>query len=179
MGTKRKGVSIESRFWSKVKKSEGCWTWNGSKLKGGYGQFRANYQTWATHRFAWCLEFGDIPAGLFVCHHCDNPACVCPSHLFLGTAKDNNQDASAKGRSAFGDRNGTRTKPESRPRGVNASHSKLNKKTVEEIRALYLSKSCSSRQLSRMFSVSATTILNIVHNRHWTDRATCDRCAIG
>ena len=179
MGTKRKGVSVESRFWSKVEKSDGCWIWRASKLKDGYGQFRAYYRSWAAHRFAWRLEFGEIPKGLFVCHHCDTPACVRPDHLFLGTARDNNQDASTKGRSAFGDKNGTRARPETRPRGANHSFSKLDVNTAEEIRDLYFSKVYSTHQLSQMFSVSATTILNIIHNRHWTDKTICDACAIG
>jgi len=85
-------------FWSKVQKSDGCWTWAGATWGRGYGAFKHEGRQVYAHRFAWEMAKGPIPAGLFVCHHCDNPLCVRPDHLFLGTHTDNMRDASRKGR---------------------------------------------------------------------------------
>jgi len=75
-----------------------CWTWIGNKNKQGYGYFGLNGKTWKAHRLVWVFAFGKIPGGIFVLHKCDNPMCVNPSHLFLGTHKDNMDDMVAKGR---------------------------------------------------------------------------------
>lgn len=82
-------------FWSMVAKSDGCWVWTGTRWSTGYGRLVGGR---AAHRVAWELTNGPIPRGLLVCHHCDNPPCCRPDHLFLGTSKDNAMDASAKGR---------------------------------------------------------------------------------
>lgn len=87
-----------ARFWPKVDKAGDCWIWKASKRRKGYGQFQLNGTMVSAHRVAWQIEHGEIPAGLLVCHHCDNPSCVRPDHLFLGTNSDNQKDAGAKKR---------------------------------------------------------------------------------
>jgi hypothetical protein len=81
-------------FWNKVNKTSGCWIWTAAN-KDGYGRYsNSGY----AHRISWEMHFGKIPAGMFVCHKCDNPPCVNPDHLFLGTNQDNVNDMRAKGR---------------------------------------------------------------------------------
>lgn len=91
-------------FWTRVTKGESCWEWQGNRNRLGYGVIRVEPGRLArrvlTHRFSWELHNGPIPSGLFVCHRCDNPPCVNPAHLFLGTMRDNTRDMMAKGRDA-------------------------------------------------------------------------------
>ena len=90
---------VESRFWQYVHKSNGCWTWIGWKQQQGYGLIASGRNALLAHRASWMIHFGTIPHGLLVCHRCDNPPCVRPDHLFLGTYKDNSMDSQRKGRS--------------------------------------------------------------------------------
>ena len=90
---------ITERFWSKVEKGDGCWLWRGAiGSHGRYGQFNVVNRSRPSHRVAWELVNGPIPAGLYVLHRCDVGLCVNPAHLFLGTQKDNMADMMAKGR---------------------------------------------------------------------------------
>jgi hypothetical protein len=86
------------RFWSKVKKSDGCWEWIGAKDGCGYGKLGLGGKLIGAHRMAWILSFGPIPEGLSVCHRCDNPGCVNPGHLFVASHRGNMLDMVAKHR---------------------------------------------------------------------------------
>ncbi len=85
-------------FWRKVIKTDNCWLWNGPVDARGYGETMIKHKPKRAHRLAYEYTHGAIPPGLYVCHHCDNPLCVNPDHLFLGTAKDNTTDMVNKGR---------------------------------------------------------------------------------
>jgi hypothetical protein len=87
-------IPLIERFWSKVDKTENCWEWTGALTPNGYGRLAHE----GAHRVAYRLTYGDFDQGLFVCHRCDNPKCVRPDHLFLGTQFDNMRDCSTKGR---------------------------------------------------------------------------------
>jgi HNH endonuclease len=88
----------ESLFWPKVKKTRGCWLWTAATKGRGYGHFWDGEKNVSAHRFSWILHHGEIPAGMMVCHTCDTPACVRPSHLFLASNRENVLDSVRKGR---------------------------------------------------------------------------------
>lgn len=146
--------TIQERFEDKFTKSDGCWEWNAYKNPKGYGAFSFNGRQRLAHRIAYQLYVGEIPDGLFVCHHCDNPRCINPSHLFLGTVSDNNRDRGNKGRGKdqYGEKH---------------CCSKLTSAQVIEIRAKY-SEGTTQVNLAKEFGVGQAAISKIICGRTWT-----------
>jgi hypothetical protein len=145
-----------------IDKITDCWNWIKLKDWDGYGYFyigkdpnnliksSQKYKNIKAHRFSYFLHKGD-PFNLLVCHKCDNPSCVNPDHLFLGTHHDNNQDRAIKGRNNF-DRKGEKN-----------SRSKLTIKEVLEIRASQLS----GKELSKIYGISTPQISAIKLKKSW------------
>jgi hypothetical protein len=144
---------LAERFWECVEKSEGCWHWVGHRLDSGYGMIKPLGQNpVGAHRISWELHNGPVPAGLDVLHHCDNPSCVRPDHLFLGTQADNMADMVIKKRSARGEQN---------------AQSKLTAEQVASMRARHACGEASKRQLAREHGVSQRTAQNAIDGRTW------------
>lgn len=143
-------LTLEKRFWSKVKKqkNEECWEWQASCDRKGYGQFSINRVMVRAHRVAWQILKGSIPEGKCVLHHCDNRKCVNPNHLFIGTVKDNQQDMVKKQRYAL-------------------NCVKLKSHDIFEIRKKYASGNITQYQLAAEFKISQAQISEIVRGKHW------------
>ena len=201
------GESDIERFWSKVDKSQGqgpggdCWVWTAHLNKLGYGQFwmgcRDSGNQYMAHRVAYVISIGDIPKWIFVLHTCDNPSCVNPTHLWLGTALDNARDRDEKGRGSRGDehysrvrpellarglRNGRHTKPERTARGSrHGSHTKpesvgrgaangraiLTEAQVLEIRKRHAGGGHFCKDLAVEYGVGKAAVERIVSRRSW------------
>lgn len=153
--------SALERFHESIDHSDqfGCHLWKGAKSDKGYGHLSINDKMVKAHRFAWELANGPIPVGLSVCHHCDNPPCVNPKHLFLGTHADNMQDMRSKGRCRPGTP-GTNTAR----RGIRV---KLTEENVREIRARHASGSISRNKLAIEFEVTPRIIGLVVKRLSW------------
>lgn len=133
-----------------VKNENGCWIWTASKSKQGYGHISYNQKVHLAHRVSWILYRHEIGSDIKVCHFCDQPSCVNPEHLFLGTQKDNMSDAKKKGRLLHRKRRIT----------------KLTYDQVKEIRNLH-SKGISIKQLQNKFLVSEGHIGKIINGTSW------------
>lgn len=154
------------RFWSKVDKTNHCWLWREAISTKGYGMFCLYHgKRVYSHRFSFETVNGPTPENLFVLHSCDNRLCVNPNHLFVGTQKDNIQDAVKKARMASGVRNGRYTRPDRTPRGKNHGMSKLTEEQVIEIKRMH--KSFSQQVIAYKFNVSQPTISSVLMNKTW------------
>ncbi len=143
------------RFWEKVRKTDTCWLWQASTNQGGYGTFRANGASRLAHRLSWEEHYGAIPPATMVLHRCDNPPCVNPKHLFLGTQLDNMRDMANKGRSRSWDQLGT-----------NHFNVKLDEQRVREIRNRFANGE-TQVSLAKEFGVSFQNIHLIVRRKKW------------
>uniref|UniRef100_A0A6M3JC30 Putative homing endonuclease n=1 Tax=viral metagenome TaxID=1070528 RepID=A0A6M3JC30_9ZZZZ len=161
--------TLEERFWEKVdvREEDECWPWKACKGKGGYGKFGSGRsKTIAAHRVAYELGNGSIPEGLDVLHKCDFPPCCNPGHLWPGTNLDNQRDCIAKGRTACGERNGTHTHPEARPRGEANGSTKLTETQVREVRRL-CNEGHTQRETGELVGVKQTAISQIMCGKTW------------
>ena len=149
----RKRLAVQQALDDRYQVSpSGCWEWTGGKSHG-YGQTRI-HELWGSspvyaHRLSALIEYGPIPSNLRVCHHCDNPKCIRPDHLFLGTDADNLGDMKAKGRSAFGEKNGM---------------TKLSDRDIEAIRLL-VSNGFTQREIAKRYGISEGHMSTIVKGK--------------
>jgi hypothetical protein len=142
-------LSMEELFWSFVSKTDGgCWIWIGGKDKDGYGIFSHRDHSYRATRLAWKLTNGPIGSQLMACHSCDNPPCVNPSHLFLGTGKDNSNDMIKKGRYKNG-------------RAI------LSREMAQSIRASFTGKYGEMARLSRQHGIAYSQMREICHGESW------------
>lgn len=171
------------RFWSKVSKSSECWNWSAYRGKTGYGVIGFRGKVVRAHRLSFTVHKSGIPQGMCVLHTCDNPACVNPAHLWLGTQTENCEDKCAKGRNvsvsgdahysrihpeklARGNNHHSKTKPESVLRGERHPLAILTQSKVAQIRDLEFS-GTPRKRLAAQFGVTKSTIAAIVARRIW------------
>jgi len=177
--------SDKERFWSRVNKNgpvvrEGlspCWIWDEAfRRKNGYGNFCFLYSAFLSHRVSWALHNGEIPYGLFVCHKCDNHACVNPAHLFLGTHTQNLEDMKAKGRSLKGRKkiHSSHLKGDAHPArripgwraGSRNGRSVITEFEIPHIRAM-IATGKSVRKIAEIYGVGDNVIQKIRTSRTW------------
>lgn len=150
-------LSLEDRFWLQVKKTRTCWLWIGCKDKDGYGIIRVNSRGKRATHIAVNLCGKVVPKGMQVCHTCDNPSCVKPKHLFIGTRSDNMQDAKRKGRNYV-------------KHGELCNFSKLTATTVLKIRRRYEEAEPYRglfRAIAEEFGISRYQAYKIIKRQQW------------
>lgn len=160
----RKKLPIGPRFWAKADQSGTCWLWAGARDKDGYGQFKVTaaeglYRQEKAHRVAFVLTYGPIRDNDMVLHHCDNPPCVRPTHLFLGDAGINRRDAASKGRIP--------SPTHLHQLGEANPSSKLKEDQVREIRRLYRDEHLLQREIGERYGMDQAVISAIVRRKTW------------
>jgi hypothetical protein len=140
----------EQRFWSKVRRTNACWEWEGHRNPAGYGVFSVGQKLILAHRFRWELSNAAIASEQRILHKCDNPACVRIDHLFLGTQADNVADMSAKGR-------------DRKAAGESHGRSKLTDAQVQQIRDLLNKGDLNGVEIGQIFGVSKS-VVSLVRN---------------
>ncbi len=141
------------RFFKFVNKTEFCWLWTGSYCYYGYGQISINGKPRRAHRISYEMHKGEIPKDMFVCHKCDNPSCVNPDHLFLGTQEDNMKDMFKKNR-------------QNTAKGERRFFSKLKNEDIPQIRELYNNNN-RTKIIANIYGVSTQSILDIINGKAW------------
>ena len=146
-------------LWQRVDRSagpDGCWPWTRARYRFGHGHLRINGRDVRAHRLVWEITYGPTPEGLHVCHHCDNPPCCNPGHLFLGTNADNIADKTTKNRAL----------------AWRQPRAKLTPEQVHAIRAEFAAGEQSCSAVARRYGVSRSAIWQVVKGRTWRpDRA--------
>jgi hypothetical protein len=153
------------RFWEKVspEPNTGCWFWAASYGATGYGQFQVRgflNRPIGAHRVAWLITHGSLPDGQFVCHHCDNRACVNPAHLFLGTHAENMRDMAVKGRGL------SPLRFRRLARGERHADAKMTAAQVRAARSRHAAGETYAA-LAREFGVSKPTMAHACQRRTW------------
>lgn len=158
---------LSVRLWRRVTLGDGdaCYVWQGATESFGYGvigdENGRQGGNLLTHRASWMLTYGPIPEGMCVLHACDNPPCVRPDHLFLGTRLDNNLDMVNKGRHA------AQIGTHNLPRGEEHRRSKVTGAQVLDMRARYQSKQASVQQLADEYELDVSTVHRMATGRAW------------
>ncbi len=138
---------------SKTEHENGCWIYSVIDCYG-YGRLKINGKVVRAHRYSYELHNGEIPDNMMICHSCDTPSCVRPSHLFIGTAKDNIQDMINKGRKNV-------------LKGEEYRHSKLTEEQVIQIRLLTAGEDISQEMIGNQFGVSRRMVNKIKNGKAW------------
>ena len=154
---RRRYATLHEAFWVNVTPQDPalCWPWQGFRTHEGYGKVRFQYSYYLAHRLSYVLHYTEPPRDLMVCHHCDNPSCVNPHHLFVGTHTDNMRDCVQKGRKNFclGERHGM---------------SKLTEADIQHIlRLAEIMPRGKQRILAERFGVRQQAISRILSGKRW------------
>lgn len=145
---------ISERFWKKVEKTAGCWRWMGAKNDCGYGKLGVFLTEIYAHRMAMYLTGTVIPPGLFACHKCDNPSCVNPGHIFIGSNTDNMLDCAKKGRMR-------------RAVGEKVPRARFTSEQIMGIRSAYKRNLFGYLKIAKIFGVSSGCIRGIIQRKTW------------
>lgn len=161
------------RFWAKVGKTDGCWEWAGALIKSRakqplfYGSLRCGKATKYAHRISWEMHNGPIPDGMFVLHRCDNPRCVRPEHLYVGTLSDNMRDRAARGRANLSRGDAHHMRRGMAKSGAEHARATLTEAQAAEIRAKHTGSRGDHTRLAVEYRTNRHTIAKVVAGRSY------------